>query len=624
MLQKYHLYENHTAIRVVIIAKIVANKKNTPICNIFHRYCIIFHCFFVLLMFHRRYCRSTKQNKKKCFLFCFVLAYSYLCNVKKWFSIIVLLVFAVTAKTQNKLPMSKYQTIDMRDGLAESRVRQIKQMSDGRIVIATTATIDIFDGTHFESFALPPQMAYPLPSYLGGHQIDCDSTGIIWLRNNRTLYVLDTRKKTLVGNIDSLLKLRGITADSVSRWPKNVVEKQFGEINDVKTVLHDSYGGLWIGTREKGILYSNPARQRQFVTTTDSYDQERTRKFCTSRASQLSARFAPDATNCTLDSRQSDYTYIGTRQGVMVCDRNDSLIAVFNSHYGMSNDNVQGLIDDGKGSVWAATANGITRLMPIGKDSFSITNYGRLDGILLDGREFHECEMHQDPATGFISVGFAGGTVIFHPDSVKAPRYTFTYPNGSETTARSADHAHDEGTTWWLFAAVTAAILLAATALFIIKKRKNTANNLGAKARRLSSKVEKLSSIDDTFARIVSDADAQTDDERFLSKLKHTVEENIGNEDFSVQQLGELMAMDRTVLYRRMLSLTQMTPSNYIRSVRLSVAARLLKETAIPIPEIAMQTGFSTVKYFNRVFKEEFGASPSDFRKTKTDENPNI
>lgn len=77
------------------------------------------------------------------------------------------------------------------------------------------------------------------------------------------------------------------------------------------------------------------------------------------------------------------------------------------------------------------------------------------------------------------------------------------------------------------------------------------------------------------------------------------------------------MAMERSVLYRRMQALTQMSPSDYIRSIRMSVAARLLRETPIPVQEIAFQTGFSTTKYFNRVFKDTFGASPANYRDKK-------
>ena len=76
------------------------------------------------------------------------------------------------------------------------------------------------------------------------------------------------------------------------------------------------------------------------------------------------------------------------------------------------------------------------------------------------------------------------------------------------------------------------------------------------------------------------------------------------------------MAMDRTVLFRRMQSLTGTSPSAYIRSVRMNIAARLLRESQLPIADIALQTGFATTKYFSRIFKETYGVLPKEYRNT--------
>jgi AraC-like DNA-binding protein len=520
------------------------------------------------------------------------------------------MLLTLTTTAQGQTSEGDYQTIDMRDGLTESRIRQIKQTADGRIAIATTGTVDIYDGTRFESYPLPPERVYHLPDYRGGHQMDCDSTGIVWLRNNRTLYAIDTRRHEVVANVDSLLRARGLTADDVTRWKKDIVAKQYGDISDVKSVLHDSYGGLWIGTRENGIRYSNPDRLKQFTTTSEPYGHDREQKFCSPRTSQLSAQHAPDATNCTLDPRTMDYAFIGTRHGVLVFDEKDSLVATIDERYGLSHNNVQSLLNDPRGDVWAATTDGISRIRPTGRDSFDVTNYGRLDGIRLEGREFRDCQIHRDNASGTISVGFAGGTVMFHPDSVKALRYTFHYPDGSIEQTKAEEPS--AGTSrLWLF---TAALLLIATIAAYIMRRHRKPAAL-RRQRKAQSSVEQLTSIDETFSRIASEADTRTDDERFLDQLKKTVEEHLGDEDFSVQQLSELMAMERSVLYRRMQALTQMAPSDYIRSVRMSVAARLLRETTMPIADVAYKTGFSTTKYFSRVFKETFGAAPADYRK---------
>lgn len=71
----------------------------------------------------------------------------------------ILLLFAMSIALTTT---TQWHIIDMRHGLSESRIRKICQMHDGRIAIATTATIDIYDGTRFTSFKLLPEFAYPL------------------------------------------------------------------------------------------------------------------------------------------------------------------------------------------------------------------------------------------------------------------------------------------------------------------------------------------------------------------------------------------------------------------------------------------------------------------------------
>jgi len=117
------------------------------------------------------------------------------------------------------------------------------------------------------------------------------------------------------------------------------------------------------------------------------------------------------------------------------------------------------------------------------------------------------------------------------------------------------------------------------------------------------------------IAQQVAGTKEPTADEAFLLKLQTMIEQNLGDEDFSVQSLSEMMAMDRTVLYRRMQAVTGISPSVYIKQIRIDVAKHLLRETDMPVSDIAYKTGFSTVKYFSTTFKETVGMLPSDYRK---------
>lgn len=505
--------------------------------------------------------------------------------------------------------------LDMRQGLSEGRVRQIKQMPDGRMAIATTATIDIFDGTRFTQYKLPPECAYPLPGYHGRRQLTCDKSGLIWLRNDRILYVLDSRRGVVIGNVDSLLEKRHLTPSQIAKWKvKASPEKTFIHLegNDsakVTCIEHDRYGGLWIGTKENGIIYSNPRRERQFHTFPDStFKYSRLQNFFSPRTSQLSSKFAPSATNCSLDHGKDGYAWLGTRNGVMVFDKEDELVATIDNHYGLSTDNIQSLIKDRRGNVWVATANGISRIRLVGKDSFDITNYGELDGINTGGAEFRTCQIHRG-STGNITMGFAGGIVTFNPDSVNVPCYVYHFPIPETTALLNAGlRCWGSDATKWI--AILAILIMCAIIVWKWRKHRGVAVLSDVKQQ------EKIGNPSDaTIDRLKSPSSDEESDRQFLKHLQETIEANISDESFSVQTLSEKMAMDRTGLYRRLQSLTGMAPSNYIRQIRMEVATRLLQETDLPIADIATRAGFSTTKYFNKVFREFYDKSPAEYRK---------
>ena len=68
-------------------------------------------------------------------------------------------------------------------------------------------------------------------------------------------------------------------------------------------------------------------------------------------------------------------------------------------------------------------------------------------------------------------------------------------------------------------------------------------------------------------------------------------------------------------LYRKIQSLAGMTPSEFIRAMRLKRAAQLLRDDPnLSVSEVSDMVGFNTQKYFTKYFKEMFGVTPSQFR----------
>ncbi len=103
-------------------------------------------------------------------------------------------------------------------------------------------------------------------------------------------------------------------------------------------------------------------------------------------------------------------------------------------------------------------------------------------------------------------------------------------------------------------------------------------------------------------------------DEALLQKALISVKNNLGNSDYSIENLSEDLCMSRSNLYRKIHSITGMTPTDFVRNTRLKEAALMLKTTTMSIEEIAYAVGFSSPGYFTRSFKKLFGMLPTQFR----------
>ena len=102
-------------------------------------------------------------------------------------------------------------------------------------------------------------------------------------------------------------------------------------------------------------------------------------------------------------------------------------------------------------------------------------------------------------------------------------------------------------------------------------------------------------------------------EEQFMSKVTEVIEKHLPEEEFSIEQFGKEVGMDRVQLHRKLKALSGKSPSSYLRSVRLVRAEKMIEEKKGNISEIAYSVGFSSPPYFTRCFKEEFGHSPSEF-----------
>lgn len=102
-------------------------------------------------------------------------------------------------------------------------------------------------------------------------------------------------------------------------------------------------------------------------------------------------------------------------------------------------------------------------------------------------------------------------------------------------------------------------------------------------------------------------------DEKVLNQAIEVVKKNLENPEFNLQTFTVEMNMSNSMLYRKLKSLTNLSPNEFIRNIRLKAACQLLLEQKGNISEIAYKVGFNDAKYFSKCFKKEFDMTPMEY-----------
>jgi signal transduction histidine kinase/ligand-binding sensor domain-containing protein/DNA-binding response OmpR family regulator len=104
-------------------------------------------------------------------------------------------------------------------------------------------------------------------------------------------------------------------------------------------------------------------------------------------------------------------------------------------------------------------------------------------------------------------------------------------------------------------------------------------------------------------------------DKTFLEKAMKTVEKNISNDKFSVEDFSREMNLSHSQLHRKLKALVNQSAIQFIRSIRMQRALELLQSNSGNIAEIAWRVGFGDPSYFTKTFSKHFGYLPSDINK---------
>jgi signal transduction histidine kinase/ligand-binding sensor domain-containing protein/DNA-binding response OmpR family regulator len=121
--------------------------------------------------------------------------------------------------------------------------------------------------------------------------------------------------------------------------------------------------------------------------------------------------------------------------------------------------------------------------------------------------------------------------------------------------------------------------------------------------------------------RFISDSEQEnvnTPEGLFVKKLTNIIESNIDNPNFDVNDLVNEIGMSRTVLYKKVQTLTNHSVAGFIKNMRLKKAASLLINTTYSVSEVTYMVGFNDRKHFSKEFKKFYNLSPTIYKNSQT------
>lgn len=106
-------------------------------------------------------------------------------------------------------------------------------------------------------------------------------------------------------------------------------------------------------------------------------------------------------------------------------------------------------------------------------------------------------------------------------------------------------------------------------------------------------------------------------DEEFLKKMTDLIVSHINQPEFNVEQLASALCMSRSSLHRKIKDVSNLTPVDFIRLVRLKKAAELIRNNNYRVAEVCEMVGISSPSYFIKLFHKQFGMTPKEFADKK-------
>lgn len=103
-------------------------------------------------------------------------------------------------------------------------------------------------------------------------------------------------------------------------------------------------------------------------------------------------------------------------------------------------------------------------------------------------------------------------------------------------------------------------------------------------------------------------------DRQLMKNIEQYVLQNMSRGQISLEEMASAMGMGRVPFFHKVRGITNKTPAEIVREIRLKYACKILSETNINMSELAINVGFSTAENFINIFKDKYGMTPLEYR----------
>ena len=134
---------------------------------------------------------------------------------------------------------------------------------------------------------------------------------------------------------------------------------------------------------------------------------------------------------------------------------------------------------------------------------------------------------------------------------------------------------------------------------------------------RVKNLIEQRITLREKFIRMIDikpvEIATTSTDEKFMKRLLDVFENHVAESDFSTEDFAREVGMSRSNLHRKLQALTNQPTHEFLRTLRLKRAAQLLIKSSASVTEVAYAVGFNHLSHFTKIFRQQFGQTPSEF-----------